>query len=249
MSSSQGKAVPQHKGKSKSSGDAEVPFTCVQKAVSSLRNYANNASRAFVGSEAVTILVGEEQKKFFVHKKLICHYSGFFRGALEGNFAEAEDNVVELEDDHPDLFALFVTWLYTKHINLTINASEAQIPLPPAVSENYSEVAVRLWVLADKLQARRFGNAVISELYRMLTGPKGTVQYAALVYTWSHTTDNAKLRKLLVEYFARGVNLGKIGGHNEPADFLVELVKRMYELRQQPDGMLFRDLNVQQFRN
>ena len=200
-----------------------------------------------MGSEAATILVGEEQKKFFVHKKLICHYSGFFRGALEGNFAEAEDNVVELEDDHPDLFALFVTWLYTKHINLTINASEAQIPLPPAVSENYSEVAVRLWVLADKLQARRFGNAVISEFHSILTGPKSSIRYAALVYTWSHTTDNANLRKLLVEWVARTVNLGKVGGHDEPADLMVELVKRMYELRQKPDGISFRHLNLQQF--
>jgi len=59
-----------------------------------------------------TVLVGPNHVKFVVHESLLIHYSDFFRAALTGNFSEAKDKIVRLEEDDPETFEVFVHWLY-----------------------------------------------------------------------------------------------------------------------------------------
>lgn len=59
-----------------------------------------------------TIIIGKEEKKFVVHEHLLTHYSDFFRAALTGDFKEAEDKIVRLEEEDPTVFEFFVHWLY-----------------------------------------------------------------------------------------------------------------------------------------
>ena len=61
----------------------------------------------------VFVHVGPEQKRYHVHKGLLYSRSGYFEAALMGNFREAEDQVVTLDDEDPETFRTFNAWLYT----------------------------------------------------------------------------------------------------------------------------------------
>lgn len=66
-------------------------------------------------TESVVVKVGPEdnQKAFHVHKGLVMHYSGFFRGAFGSeNFQEGASGEVTLEDVEHRTFTIFVDWLY-----------------------------------------------------------------------------------------------------------------------------------------
>lgn len=56
--------------------------------------------------------MGPDHVRFVVPESLLVHYSKFFRAALTGNFSEAKDKTVKLEEDDPKMFELFVHWLY-----------------------------------------------------------------------------------------------------------------------------------------
>lgn len=60
----------------------------------------------------VSISVGPHEKKFDVHKELLCSVSDFFSAALNGGFKEAEAGAVKLPEQDPDTFQYFVHWLY-----------------------------------------------------------------------------------------------------------------------------------------
>lgn len=49
---------------------------------------------------------------FGMHKGLLCRESLYFKAALEGHFKEATEGFV-LDDEDPEVFQRFNTWLYT----------------------------------------------------------------------------------------------------------------------------------------
>ncbi|EKD16219.1 uncharacterized protein L3040_009541 [Drepanopeziza brunnea f. sp. 'multigermtubi'] len=63
-------------------------------------------------SNMVTIYVGPDRKCWTVHENLICDRTRFFRSAFRGGFAETTEKSIWLEDDDPEIFKLFVEWLY-----------------------------------------------------------------------------------------------------------------------------------------
>ena len=65
-----------------------------------------------MGTEVVSIYVGEERKRFVVHKDLLTSQSEYFDKALNGNFKEAEENAIYFKEDDPVVVGYFVTWLY-----------------------------------------------------------------------------------------------------------------------------------------
>jgi hypothetical protein len=59
-----------------------------------------------------------------VHEDLLTYHSSFFRAALTGHFKEAENKCVVLEDDDPQVFELFVHWLYHKRFPTKDDAAD-----------------------------------------------------------------------------------------------------------------------------
>lgn len=78
------------------------------------RNLADFISVAALG-EVVKISIGPEKKLYTIHKDLICHHSEYFRAAYNGRWKESEDGV-ELEDVEPEVFGIFVHWLYLQRM-------------------------------------------------------------------------------------------------------------------------------------
>ncbi|KAL8893561.1 MAG: hypothetical protein Q9192_005144 [Flavoplaca navasiana] len=102
----------------------------------------------------VTVRVGsgEEVKSWAIHKGLLTHHSPFFAAALNGSFKESTSNVVELIEDSPEAFKLFVYWLYTGDFEL---ASD---------TKGLPRIACLAWALGDKLQCPVFQDLAMLQL-------------------------------------------------------------------------------------
>ncbi|GAB1310865.1 BTB domain-containing protein [Madurella fahalii] len=74
------------------------------------------------GCDVVKVLVGDEQREFTLDRKLLCDSCAFFRTNVEaipspstpGSGEEEEDSVLWLPGETPDMFELFVLWLYQR---------------------------------------------------------------------------------------------------------------------------------------
>lgn len=103
--------------------------------------------------EMVRIIVGEQQKRFEVHKGVITFYSGYFDKAFNGGFAEAAAKEVVLKAEDPKIVDFVRYWIYrqrftphtgeleTKKLGLTdiaklwIFGDAHEIPMLPECSD------------------------------------------------------------------------------------------------------------------
>jgi hypothetical protein len=86
----------------------------------------------------VTIYVGPERKDFIVHKKLLCESAQFFKGALTRDFEEAHKGEIEMLEDSPGAFSLYVDWIYRS-------------TLPTGNTEEHLHNLYDLYIFAEKL--------------------------------------------------------------------------------------------------
>ncbi|KAK5690537.1 hypothetical protein LTR97_012090 [Elasticomyces elasticus] len=68
--------------------------------------------------ETGTVFVGAKRLRLVLHKGLLLANANFFQGAFSGHFAESRSNVVELVEEDPAIFLLFVHWLYTGRVDI-----------------------------------------------------------------------------------------------------------------------------------
>jgi len=64
------------------------------------------------GSTLVHVYVGPEERKFSVHKKLMCSASAFFDKAFNSGFQQTNTGKIALPEDSPYVFQAFMKWLY-----------------------------------------------------------------------------------------------------------------------------------------
>ncbi|KAG4443028.1 hypothetical protein IFR05_001482 [Cadophora sp. M221] len=138
--------------------------------------------------DMVTFLVGPDQAKYIMHKKVVCHYSPVLEAAFKSGFIEGTTQTCKLEDINEETFALFMQWIYTQKIELHVDSDgklNAGI-LPP------------LWVLAEKLIMPRLQNATIN-LIDSVNLRSALIDTDSLAYIYENTTTGSPLRKMFVQ--------------------------------------------------
>jgi hypothetical protein len=70
-------------------------------------------------SEPITIVVGEDKKKYFVHESHIRSSSEFFDRAMNGDWKEKATRVIDLPEIDPSTFSVYVKWLYSGQFFIT----------------------------------------------------------------------------------------------------------------------------------
>ncbi|KAL8757745.1 MAG: hypothetical protein Q9199_001998 [Rusavskia elegans] len=84
----------------------------------------------------ITVRVGNSNDTWTFHRKLLTHHSPFFAAALKGSSKESTTITVELIEDNPSAFMLFVKWLYSGE--LSFNSSDGLL-----------EIACLAWALGE----------------------------------------------------------------------------------------------------
>jgi len=158
-------------------------------------------SRRYKGTEAVTLYVGHRQTAFCIYKDYLCERSAFFKAAFNSKSKEGAELTMTLPDEKVRNFKRFVDWLY----------------IPPFLHQPEDARDVRLdhliglYILADKYDIpelekyvcdRIFDYANNRDQFKAFT-PWPDIKEISMVY--KQLPPNAGLRKLFVDWFARGL--------------------------------------------
>ena len=139
----------------------------------------------------VFVDVGPEQKRYAIHKGLLCSRSGYFKAALTGNFQEAEDQVVTLDDEDPKIFRRFNAWLYT---DVLVEAAELESISTSSIFEIY--------FFAEKRIIPLLQNAAIDAI--LCHNTYHSIPATQIRDVWTRTTERSRLRKLVVDSRLKG---------------------------------------------
>ena len=170
----------------------------------------------------LSIKVGKEaeEKEFFVHKELICHYSRFFQTAMTGIWLEAITGEFKFPSENVEVFAVFENWLYSQVLDLSAQWT-SNIPF-----------ILSLYVFGEQKQSPGFQNAVIDILKMVKT--RDTVKRVLfnsneLQYIYESTMEGSPLRKLASDLFVWIGSITMLANgiprDAYPKDFLVDVLR------------------------
>ncbi len=174
----------------------------------------------------VYVMVGPQHKKYGIHQGLLCHVSAYFSGALTGNFKEAQEGVINLEDEDPKIFDRFNSWLYTGSV----------------LSENEElhlsswAFLIELYIFAEKRMIPTLQDLLMNimiHLQEIVSSPTTIV-----TNYWPRFSSTSPLRAFLVSMYTTRVDLtqwlkSRQSGRefdSSESDFIVALTLRYYEI-------------------
>jgi hypothetical protein len=155
------------------------------------------------------------------------HHSGYFRGALSGNFRETSDGFITLEDVDTDAFDIFVDWLYGQLFMLG--------PYP----ENGTGVAIRCraYALADRLLAPGLKRRIVERLHGAFQATKVYPAFKDVIYLFDNLAEKDPMLQLVVDAFCINDGIEEMELHSItkapklPQSFLVRVLLKVNEMR------------------
>jgi hypothetical protein len=202
------------------------------------------ANSAFALADTMIVKVGLEEKKYILYKELLVHNSGFFRGALSGNFKETDDGVVPLTDVEPKVFAFVINWMYTG-----VLPDRVHVHAP----NDGNDVSFRYhaYVLADRLLIPGLRKAISEVAFGpfLIQPPK----FVLLIFAFNNLTDEDPLICLLLDAYCVQGGLRIIGTDKKvlidklPREFLIRMMAKFHEMvgmKEQEKRMKRGDYNI-----
>lgn len=111
---------------------------------------------------SVKVLVGPEEVEYVFHEELLKQHSDFAAAALRNGWKEAEERVIRLSEEDPEIFDIFATFLYEGKI-----WTSREKDVYRAGSRTRDRECTRLahcWVLGDKLISQTWKDALSDAL-------------------------------------------------------------------------------------
>lgn len=180
--------------------------------------------------DIVTIEVGNQDNKqtFRVHKGFLSFYSGYFKAALEGAWAESKSGIIKLETEDPLVFERFVHWLYTNKITDDQRKSEFRI-------------IIGLWLFADRRDIPLLMNEMIDALHKEIAN-SWLMPTDFLHKVYESTTKGSALRRMLMWTMSRIMRADMFNGdyaERWPRTALLDMVKLV--LAERPAATMTQD--------
>ncbi|KAH7094899.1 hypothetical protein FB567DRAFT_600599 [Paraphoma chrysanthemicola] len=175
----------------------------------------------------LAVIVGKEprQERFLVHEGIFSARSEFFRRAMNGNWAERDERLIELPEDDPEVFSMYVNFVYTNNIATGPNENPVSVEW---CDEEYMLLS-ELFVLCEKLCDIGGKNAVIRAI--LAVSHEVTDKHccfnpfeAAITIMYSGTPKSSLGRKLMADMWTcKSVDYLSRHGDELPKDFLLDL--------------------------
>ena len=163
--------------------------------------------------DAVRVLVGEDQREFNLRRKLLCSSSAFFQSHIEaipsppsprdGEDGEEEDSVLWLPNETPEMFDIFVLWLYQRKRFPYFFAAALQT-ISPDESRALRTNLVRLHLFAAVIDLPALQDAATDALQDMYLRFDWDMspRFLAFLYGDCDARHAVRLRKWAVAMFA-----------------------------------------------
>ncbi|KAF2690839.1 hypothetical protein K458DRAFT_426270 [Lentithecium fluviatile CBS 122367] len=136
------------------------------------------------GNDMIVVSVGPTQQKYRIYKDLISFYSEYFRNALKEPWKEAEDRVIELPDIEPQVFDVFVDWLYSQKVP---EKNKQWVEPTDKIKSNSTEHVQ----LAEQLVMKTY---VFADRFMDCIPP----YYEVIIYAFDNLTEKSAMLDLLV---------------------------------------------------
>ena len=175
-----------------------------------------------------TVIVGDGERKrsFTVHTSIVTARSTFFTAALAERWSTPNSNI-ELTEDDPDIFDLYLRCTYTNDA-----VSFADGPMSHTSDEKEVDrvllLLVQMYILADKLGDCASANLVVDAFIDLLFAGGEVPAPECVRYVWDHTPCRSSLRKLMAHNWAYRAGLGDTEREMTgllPHEFLLEVLK------------------------
>ncbi len=168
-------------------------------------------SRA-LGIEIVIIHVGPNKKPFAVHKKLLCARSEYFDKAFNSGFKEAQDGVIHLVEEDPEMFDLLINYFY--HDSLPAFPSEEFSDDQDGCDE-YVDYLWTLFYVAEKFCIDELANRIMDGI-QDIQDHFGVIPSASSIkriYKFTHESSRSRVYTVLTQF----MHLANI--EEDPGDF------------------------------
>ncbi|KAL1865163.1 hypothetical protein Daus18300_007289 [Diaporthe australafricana] len=171
----------------------------------------SSPSDEFLSDRIVTIIVGHQKKRWSVHENLLSNKSEFFRASFRGGFRESKDGVLELPEDDPRVFELFVGWAYAQPIN-DLNTSRMRILSRPDDRKITIRDYIGLHAFGEKYMMERLQNEVANAIYDYYqSSPNKEPLSKDVEFVYNNTLAESKMRELMTFFSTFGL-LSGFGG-------------------------------------
>ena len=183
-------------------------------------------------------MVGPEPPvTFSVHENVICSSSEFFKKAMSGEWKESNERSIRLENDKPEVFQIYMHWLYHCHLPVRID--------DPGLAGNAEYVQLaNAYILGDILQDVDFKDAVIDAMIdksssNALDGHHWFPVGPVIREIYDNTLESSKARRLLVDLYTHhgdGAWLYNWAAQEDlPKGFLLDLAIALLDKREKPE--------------
>jgi hypothetical protein len=105
----------------------------------------------------VKVIVGAEKAEVFISIDLLTQHSGYFKGACNEQWNSGRTKTVILDHEEPEIFEVFLNWLYTGSIQSSVDFLELQ-ELDKRGGNNFDNVFVARF--ENKERAALFNSAL-----------------------------------------------------------------------------------------
>ncbi len=143
---------------------------------------------SYRNTSCITIVVGEQEDRFEVHRDRLFSASSWFKTTLNSGLQETSLQQILLPTDDPEVVEIFVQWLYDADPDFSV------------ITEQMFTQLAKLYEFANRLCIRELKNYIVWKLFELRmqnrTPPMSSVHYA-----FKHMPDNAPFRKILIAWF------------------------------------------------
>lgn len=125
-----------------------------------------------------------------MHENIITEASDFFRAACKGEWKESDERTVRLPEINPDVFKVYLTFLYTGEVDADVDYEEADAPT----------LLIKCFALGEMVQDVRFKNSVIDK-YLYTTESDGEIASSGTIQLLCEAVHSeSTMMRLCVDY-------------------------------------------------
>lgn len=205
---------------------------------------AYQVHQRLLSGPTVDIVIGKEKRQWTLHLNLLCHHSSYFQHEFVGNEVPKTKKLggkptLELPDDDPKGFELFVKWLYQGQLDDVSELSDEE-------KYDYSVACHKLYLLCERFDLAVLKNIAMDQYRRGLLEAQLVPDAEEINDIYRQSPSGSPFRKLMTQIAARQImdpdndkdaETYRVCFENNP-DFAVDMVNA---IKTGTGGMLFED--------
>lgn len=179
-----------------------------------IRAHGSNKDYSYDFNDMITILVGEEEHPFTVHKDMLCAKSKFFKAACSRIWASGREKVVRPPEGTPQQFQMYVSWVYSSRLDVDAEDPDKQLA-----------DLIGMFILGDVLDDHQLRNATMQCLITTTLGSTHSFSVDQLDKVYAATPVGSPLRQFVVWWLL--VNVKHDSLKDNVAQYPEELVQEL----------------------